>query len=249
MQKSFTLAEVLITLGIIGIVAAMTLPPLIQRQQEKVAVAELKKAYSTISQAYLMAVNEHGSPENWDLKGYATRDGALQLLKILTPYMKITKICDVKRDCFPNVQYKTLNPKILTWNHNDTASADAKLNDGSLIAAFIWTEKCNTVFGTSKPLQHVCAEIQIDINGFKKPNQVGIDYFSFMITPYGVIPNGVQEQTSPNNFANSCRDKDRGANGWSANGDGCAAWVIYNENMDYLRCKDLSWTGKRKCSD
>lgn len=31
------------------------------------------------------------------------------------------------------------------------------------------------------------------------------------------------------------------------NGYGCAAWVIYNENMDYLHCNDLSWDGKKKC--
>ena len=33
----------------------------------------------------------------------------------------------------------------------------------------------------------------------------------------------------------------------TANGYGCAAWVMYNENMDYLYCNDLSWNGKHKC--
>ena len=40
----FTLAEVLITLGIIGVVAAITLPALIQKQQEKILVNQLKKS-------------------------------------------------------------------------------------------------------------------------------------------------------------------------------------------------------------
>lgn len=31
-------------------------------------------------------------------------------------------------------------------------------------------------------------------------------------------------------------------------GGGCTAWVIFNENMDYLHCDDLSWNGKTKCS-
>lgn len=31
------------------------------------------------------------------------------------------------------------------------------------------------------------------------------------------------------------------------NGYGCAALVIYNENMDYLYCDDLSWNGKKQC--
>ena len=33
------------------------------------------------------------------------------------------------------------------------------------------------------------------------------------------------------------------------NGAGCAAWVLLNENLDYLHCADLSWNGKKKCSD
>ena len=55
MKKAFTLAEVLITLGIIGIVAAMTLPSLIANYQKKVTVNRLKQAYSMINQALLLA--------------------------------------------------------------------------------------------------------------------------------------------------------------------------------------------------
>ena len=59
---AFTLAEVLITLGIIGVVAAMTMPVLIQNHQEKVTVTRLKKAYSILSQAYMSS-----SAENIDI--------------------------------------------------------------------------------------------------------------------------------------------------------------------------------------
>lgn len=60
---AFTLAEVLITLGIIGIVAAMTIPTLTQRYREKVLINRLKDTYSIFSQAYKLAVNEYDSPE------------------------------------------------------------------------------------------------------------------------------------------------------------------------------------------
>ena len=56
----FTLAEVLITLGIIGVVAALTLPPLIENHQKQVTVNKLKKFYSLMSQAVLMWQNETG---------------------------------------------------------------------------------------------------------------------------------------------------------------------------------------------
>lgn len=46
MKKGFTLAEVLITLGIIGVVAAMTLPTLVQKYQDKADHSHLQKVYS-----------------------------------------------------------------------------------------------------------------------------------------------------------------------------------------------------------
>ena len=55
MKNGFTLAEVLITLGIIGIVAAMTLPALVGKYQKKVTVTRLKKFYSTMQQAIQLA--------------------------------------------------------------------------------------------------------------------------------------------------------------------------------------------------
>ena len=61
----------LITLGIIGVVAAMTLPSIVQKHQEKVTVSKLKKIYSNVSQAYLNAIRENGSPENWGMTVYA----------------------------------------------------------------------------------------------------------------------------------------------------------------------------------
>ena len=58
-HAAFTLAEVLITLGIIGVVAALTLPTLIQNHQKQVYVTQLKKAYSTLNNAInKMAVDE-----------------------------------------------------------------------------------------------------------------------------------------------------------------------------------------------
>ena len=55
MKQAFTLAEVLITLGIIGVVAAMTLPALIQSYANTVVETRLAKFYSTINQAIARA--------------------------------------------------------------------------------------------------------------------------------------------------------------------------------------------------
>ena len=106
--RGFTLAEVLITLGIIGVVAAMTLPSLIQKNNNKVVETRLKKFYSSINQAILMAEADYGDKKIWyaDLAGADVDDegnvieGSSEaeawFRKYLAPYMKITKIENLK---------------------------------------------------------------------------------------------------------------------------------------------------------
>lgn len=59
-RLGFTLAEVLITLGIIGVVAALTLPALIQNYQKKATATSVKKAYSELNQVIQMAKADYG---------------------------------------------------------------------------------------------------------------------------------------------------------------------------------------------
>ena len=61
----FTLAEVLITLGIIGVVVAMTMPALIARHQEKVWTTSYLRVYSILDNAYRRVQEEYGTFENW----------------------------------------------------------------------------------------------------------------------------------------------------------------------------------------
>ena len=62
MKKGFTLAEVLITLGIIGVVAAMTIPNLITHNQKEETVTKLRRAISVFNQAYKLSFDELGNP-------------------------------------------------------------------------------------------------------------------------------------------------------------------------------------------
>ena len=102
-KAAFTLAEVLITLGIIGIVAAMTLPALIQKNNNRVVETRLQKFYSAFNQAILMAEKDYGDKTYWyeDLKG-AEKDEEGNIIegsseaekwfnKYLKPYLKVTR--------------------------------------------------------------------------------------------------------------------------------------------------------------
>lgn len=65
MKKAFTLAEVLITLGVIGVVAAMTLSVLINKYRERQYVVGLKKAVAIIDNAYRLAIYENGGSNDF----------------------------------------------------------------------------------------------------------------------------------------------------------------------------------------
>lgn len=238
-KLAFTLAEVLITLGIIGIVAAITIPTLIQQQQEQATVVALKKIYSTLSQAYTSAAHENGTPDNWGLTNDTA--GSIKLINILTQYLKATKTC-IDGDytgCFPNVNYKDLANGD-AGNLNTVQRGKAILTDGTLIIPQFHSITCGSNRGSTPALSTVCASLFVDINGFKNPNQLGVDYFRFYLTKNGIIPGGsVNETFIP--FDPDCKNK--------TGGYGCTAWIIYNENLDYLHCSDLTWDGKHKCSN
>lgn len=65
-KAAFTLAEVLITLGIIGVVAALTIPTLIANHKAQVVEKKLAKFYTNMNQAITLSESENGPHENWD---------------------------------------------------------------------------------------------------------------------------------------------------------------------------------------
>ena len=100
-RGAFTLAEVLITLGIIGVVAALTIPTLMANHRKQVVETSLEKFYSTMNQAIKMAEVDYGDVRQWDEleggfnedeDGNPTTSKALAWFeKYLKPYLKYTK--------------------------------------------------------------------------------------------------------------------------------------------------------------
>lgn len=238
----FTLAEVLITLVIIGIVAAITIPILNQKQQEKTAVTGLKKAFSALSQAYILAVKENGAPDEWDLVASTSPQGAENILNTFAKYMRVLKNCGRNSGCYPATRYKNLNGDFYGSDvENNAAYAKAILNDGSYLFMTSYGSCTTYSWGSTEQLKNPCGDIYVDINGKKPPNQFGIDLFGFYLTTKAILPTGSQNDTSGYTFSGSCK------NGRSSLGWGCTAWVIENQNLDYLNCSDLSWSSKREC--
>ena len=90
---AFTLAEVLITLGIIGVVAAMTMPSLMQHYKRQQATARIKKFVSVINQALISAENDLGAREDWVIGEMDNSDSAYNFLNTyIKPYIKSADI-------------------------------------------------------------------------------------------------------------------------------------------------------------
>ena len=231
MKRGFTLAEVLITLGIIGIVAAMTMPALIQKQIEKDVVVSLKKNYSVLNQSFLVAYNNFGETDNW----FEANTTSYDILKKLTTNLDVIEL----KNNGPENKYKMINGNNIPL----TDYAEAKLKDGSIIYLQNSSPNCTgnkTWEGTgNKHLKNICSSIYVDVNGYKGPNKLAIDMFGFYLTKYSVYPSGTDDNFV--RFDTYCSNKMYGIS------YGCTAWVLTYENLDYLHCDDLSTNGKHKC--
>ena len=226
-KNGFTLAEVLITLVIIGIIAAMTIPSLMNKTNEQELVVATKKAYSVLNQAYQRVMAENGEIIPSAL-GSNTQEATTTFGEMFAKQLNTQKICGTSRngDCFADGQYKLLSGSPST-NLNIESNYKIRLNDGMSVS--LLTLNLFILAGSSEQLQKTFGEMYVDVNGNKGPNTFGKDTFKFWITKYGIVPVGaLGDYTS----SLTCSRNDSGT--------GCTAWVITKGNMDYLY-KDISW--------
>ena len=216
MKNGFTLAEVLITLGVIGVVSAMTIPTVIKKYQERVTVNKVKKIYSTMSQAFMLSVKDNGYANEWNVENGSNATTARQIASYFKPYLKIVKDCETNSGCLGYTERVIrLNGQQHGYNY-DTSSQHYKmiLNDGS----YIWIRGSNSTYCKSAGnMDYLCGAIFFDINGNKQPNTIGKDIFQFAITPYAIKSN-VSDDCNTNGI------------GW-----GCSGYILQNNNMDYLK--------------
>lgn len=236
----FTLAEVLITLGIIGIVAALTLPSLIIKKTEKERTSQLKKVYSTLSQAFLQTVSVNGTPDEWGMTGMYDESSHYIFATKFRPYLKLAHDCiDLSEADVGKVCKVPLTARIF--------ARSVVLFDGTTIMFRVWNGACTSNYGNNKILQSTCGQITVDLNGQRLPNKSGEDIFNFFFTKDGIVPYGIQEASMT--FERGCNKSIPNPYPKHTTGNmyTCTAWVLFYENMDYLHCNDLSWNGKTSC--
>lgn len=200
-KKGFTLAEVLITLGIIGIVAALTIPSLMANYQKTQYVAGLKKAYAEITEALRLMANDHGCADNLECVGLfkdsATPGVNTALGNEFKKYFKLSKDCGTVYDA-ADESTKCLSDSF-SINYDGTVrgkgGAREDLNNDNAgnynfitadgFAVSLNSDTCENNLlpaETNRNLNRICGSLVIDINGFKGPNTLGRDVFDFWIT-------------------------------------------------------------------
>ena len=210
-QWAFTLAETLIVMGIIGVVAALTLPNLNSSTGEKEKVAKVKKIYSDLNDAFGRAQAVYGPFDEWFVNDGSDYDKMnKRAFDRITEFLKSSKVCDTSTQC-----------AIPIIDHNGSS--------GESDRAVILADGATVVFDRDGYFE---PEVAIDIDGPNKgPNRPGKDSFIFLVSQNdGIyIDNYVMSDSKhyvrkyPPDFIDP-RD--------------AAAWIINFDNMDYLKTSD-----------
>lgn len=219
MKQGFTLAETLITIGIIGIVAAMTLPVVIAEYQKQVTINQLKAAYQMFSEIINQAKLDHGNPLTLTNEILPIVGAAPQISKLyFEPYIK-------------GVQ--TYKGKYISVEGPDRAHGfiEYKTAPSSQAPVCIPNGICFWIFHHGRNYTHLI----FDLNGPKKPNIAGKDVFKLDISGKYVPGYGIDDIDIPKPFENDI-EKLCSKTYVSGNGDTCASRIIKNNwkiNKDY----------------
>ncbi|MDR1327158.1 MAG: type II secretion system GspH family protein [Heliobacteriaceae bacterium] len=196
MKKAFTLAEVLITLGIIGVVAALTMPSLIANHKKKVYVTGLRKAVNTWNNGLKLMLVTDGVEYFNDTEfartlleegyGYGTVDLKQypKALSILNKYIKMTPL------------NKTVNNIKNLDGSNASGSDSSYVASGTTPDGAFYSFKLDwihfspsyletTMYGGTR--SSINGVIIVDVNGPKAPNIIGRDLFLIFIDVRGNI--------------------------------------------------------------
>lgn len=186
-KKGFTLAETLITLTIIGVVASMTIPTLMVQHQKEQTVTQFKKAFSDFSNAARMASVEYGDYTSWDY----TLTSTDFFRKYFYPYVMLSSqtIADAKKDDI--TYYQT--------SGNVESGLLIMRNQGEIIemASGYQIFTYPLIYGAAGK-ENLAYCYAVDVNGYKKPNKFGRDLFMICISQdKGVVPHYWDDNQDP----------------------------------------------------
>ncbi len=224
-MRAFTLAETLIVIGIIGVVAALTLPNLNHATGDKETVTRLMKAYSMLNEANDRVSAIYGEPNEWQSQGVCMDDIEYCWMTRIGEFLKAVKSCDEYGDEDEGT-YSSCNQ--FSKSNFETNGIVYTFPDGMTLTSWgTGTFDCNK--DTS-----CLEEIYVDINGPKKgKNEYAQDIFRFKLYS-DRISTFKDADTIEGAVADCLSNKDYY----------CTFWPIEYGNLDYLKADE-----EGKCND
>lgn len=180
---AFALAEVLISLLIIGVVSSLVIPVIVQDIQNTELKTAWKNTYSIIEQASRrILIDNGGSFQN------AFSSNPIKMRNLFASYVVHVKNCsweNIQGNCwhFDNV---VKNPDNSSYTGTD---AGLLLNNGAMLIFEAWSS-CDYPIDNVAGRDPACGNIVVDVNGFKGPNRVGKDVFKIWVQENKVRPTG-----------------------------------------------------------
>ena len=247
-KSAFTLAEVLITLGVIGVVAAMTLPTLIHNYQVKQWETGLKRSYNILTNGFKKVMSDAGCmdlectgifvPNETNTQNTESPEFNEQMESVAKKVFNVKKVCKLGTTDAECPREYTIN--YLKGSGTTVLKAEKtfsmQLADGTVVYIENWGCIGNNT-------RKNCAYLLLDLNGYKKPNTYGKDAFElgFLKSDGSIIPNtSFYDQNNywrknPRFCGNAdVKLKDDMQN--IINGYGCLARIMENNwEMDYLK--------------
>jgi len=232
-QIGFTLVEVILTLSIIGIIAAITIPTLFVWTQQNIWAASFKKSFAIISQATVEIMSDHNSSmknafEDIPFDGWSDYD---KLPLTYAKYIKTVKTCpkwSSLGECWAS-SFTYLNglksvPGYTFDDFTDGGFSGSILVDGTALA-FDYIGGANCI-DTSYVISGICALIFVDVNGVKKPNTWGKDIYGLFVKEDGVFPMGIEGDENTRDSLTCIQNSPDAKN----LGVSCAIKVLKNEH-------------------
>ena len=264
---AFSLAEMLIVLGIVGTISAVTIPTLTSSSNYKERVVQLKKAYTILNDAQGRSIASYGQLRTWFKTDTNAKAYTKRYYDRITDFIKINKggSSSSITDCFGGTSgtMSTLDKSTLslatTFGFTFSNSYQLKLSDGTSMLIAITDKTCSTnkaITKTNCPGTYcnICGYAFVDLDGPRKGNNtLGKDIFGFYIEKNAITPMGGRASDMQGSLTASNETAENTAlkNTCFTNGNLCTSWVIENESLDYLNAikgvcdgngKNLSWS-------
>ncbi len=215
-RRAFSLAEVLITLVVIGIIVSITVNNIFVSTFKREVLSKLKKNYASFAHAILLSKFENGSINNW--YDMAEKNAYNYYNLFLRKYLQTGNICTDYKDCgYKNSKpWKYLNGDVYNWTIMEEKETRVffYLNDGTFVAVKTGSLSCSKkdsngiCIGEQNAASLEAPVVIIDINGGKEPNMFGKDVFLlYLDNDTGVVPHGKTYTKSLINSNCSLSDK------------------------------------------